>query len=139
MNVLKVGTNCYPVESIAAASDLYARLRDESGEGASSWRDGELVFNGTRYRISYNGKVWNAGPFMSGARPVFDPYADPIVAPAVPLSAVRVRHLLHNDVDALVDLYRAEFPNGRIKDPAYYELMAQQLTRKARQSQKGAR
>jgi len=47
------------------ASKIYSELRDASGEGASTWRDGS--WNG--HRISYNGKVW----FDDAV--VFNPYS----------------------------------------------------------------
>jgi hypothetical protein len=56
---------------------------------------------------------------------------------ALPLSVGRIRELLHNDPEALVALYRTEFPNGRIASAQYYEQMADQLTRKARAVQRG--
>jgi len=40
----------------AEASAIYCKLRDDSGEGASTFPDGK--WNGNR--ISYNGRVWNA-------------------------------------------------------------------------------
>lgn len=47
--------------------EAYAKVRDESGEGASTFPDGELL--GQRhYRISYNGKVWD------GDECVYNPY-----------------------------------------------------------------
>ena len=42
------------VTDIAAASAAYCQLRDESGEGASTWPKGRVGL----HRISYNGKVW---------------------------------------------------------------------------------
>ena len=47
--------------SLSDAATLFEHLRDESGEGASSWPDGRVVNreSGERFRISYNGRVWN--------------------------------------------------------------------------------
>jgi hypothetical protein len=46
--------------SIAAAVDHYCALRDDSGEGASTWPDGTVWEPcGPRLRISYNGRVWH--------------------------------------------------------------------------------
>ena len=48
------------VASIAEAQEVYARLRDESGEGASKFPDGRIESDdGRRLRISYNGRVWD--------------------------------------------------------------------------------
>lgn len=40
----------------AAASAAYCALRDDSGEGASTFPNG--IWNG--HKISYNGRVWRA-------------------------------------------------------------------------------
>jgi len=47
-------------ESIDEAVVAYETLRDGSGEGASTFADGELIETGggKRYRISYNGRTW---------------------------------------------------------------------------------
>lgn len=52
------------------ASKVYCQVRDESGEGASTFPDG-LVFgsNSLAYTISYNGKVWLRDEV------VYNPYA----------------------------------------------------------------
>lgn len=52
---LKVGTRVkHAVSDLAEASRIYQALRDQSGEGASTWPDGSVG----RYRISFNGRVW---------------------------------------------------------------------------------
>lgn len=43
------------VTSLAEASRIYGELRDESGEGFSTFPDGRVG----HYRISYNGRVWD--------------------------------------------------------------------------------
>lgn len=48
----------YPVFDFADASGLYSKLRDESGEGASTWPNGKLRLDGVDYVISYNGRIW---------------------------------------------------------------------------------
>lgn len=40
----------------------------------------------------------------------------------------KIRDLLHNDTDALVALYRATFPDGKLPD-SHYEKMAAMLSR----------
>ena len=53
------------INSLAAASVEYQRLRDASGEGASTWPTGRVrTASGQVYTITYNGRVW------SGSRPV---------------------------------------------------------------------
>lgn len=46
------------VETLEEASAVYERLREESGEGASTFPDGRITGG---YRISYNGRVWRNG------------------------------------------------------------------------------
>jgi len=68
---LKIGKrHLIEVTSLAEASRIYCELRDESGEGSSTWPEGQVG----QHRISYNGKVW-LGKWESSATPVFDPYA----------------------------------------------------------------
>lgn len=52
-----------PVSSLAEASAIYQRLRDESGEGASTFPFGKVhdAGGGANYVISYNGRVWRGG------------------------------------------------------------------------------
>lgn len=54
----------YDVASIADASRLYQRLRDESGLGASRWPHGQLS-NGMY--VSYNGRVWRDDVLIADA------------------------------------------------------------------------
>lgn len=57
--------------SAAEASKIYSDMRDQSGEGASTFAEGEWQGN----RISYNGKVWaGAGDWNAGDKPIYDPY-----------------------------------------------------------------
>lgn len=59
---LKIGRRLsLQVSSPEEASKEYSRLRDQSGEGASTWPDGKLS-NGMV--VSYNGRVWT-GPYKS--------------------------------------------------------------------------
>lgn len=46
------------VASIAEAVKLFSKERDDSFEGASTWPDGVIKDGKTKYRISYNGRVW---------------------------------------------------------------------------------
>lgn len=72
MTTLKIGRR-HKIEAsnAAEASAIYCKLRDESGEGASTWPDGKFG----NLHISYNGKVWT-GKFSDPNRAlVFNPYA----------------------------------------------------------------
>jgi hypothetical protein len=72
---LRIGRRAVvPVLSIEDASFTYAQLRDQSGEGGSTWPDGKLSIGRDRYRISYDAKVWHDRPWQSGDVPVFNPY-----------------------------------------------------------------
>lgn len=59
---MKIGTRMYEVTDELQAVVLYERLRDESGEGASTWPFAKL-YVGKRQtaEISYNGRVWPVG------------------------------------------------------------------------------
>lgn len=67
------------LESVAHASALYCALRDESGEGASTFPEAALFTRGTfgrtepLGRISYNGRVWSPEPWTADATPISDP------------------------------------------------------------------
>lgn len=43
------------------AVETYSRLRDESGEGTSTWPDGKVG----HLRISYNSRVWDGKQALS--------------------------------------------------------------------------
>lgn len=48
------------VPTLAVAVAVFDRVRDESGEGASTFPDGKLNGDdGRALRISYNGRVWD--------------------------------------------------------------------------------
>jgi hypothetical protein len=54
--ILRIGRrHRLEVTSLAEASRIYGELRDDSGEGASTFPDGRVG----HYRISYNGRVWD--------------------------------------------------------------------------------
>lgn len=47
------------VATLADAVRIYEGARDGSGEGASTFADGEVIADdGARVRISYNGRCW---------------------------------------------------------------------------------
>jgi hypothetical protein len=62
------------VRDHAGASRLYGERRDDSGEGASTFHDGEVVDDAGRVvaRISYNGRVWAPGAYDPAATPLWD-------------------------------------------------------------------
>lgn len=63
------------VLSLEDASMQYSAARDASGEGGSTFPEGRLTLGGRKYRVSYNGKVWEGSrPWQSGDVPVFSPY-----------------------------------------------------------------
>ena len=67
----------WPDENVrdhATASRLYGERRDESGEGASTFHDGELVDDAGKPigRISYNGRIWGPGAWDPTATPIWD-------------------------------------------------------------------
>jgi hypothetical protein len=59
---LSIGRHKYAVAGIDEASNLYQRLRDQSGLGASRWPQGRLS-NGLT--ISLNGRVWRGEELVS--------------------------------------------------------------------------
>ena len=52
-----------PCESLAEASAAYCAVRDESGEGSSTFPNGIVIVDGGAQRlvVSYNGKIWANG------------------------------------------------------------------------------
>ena len=63
------------VLSIEDASCQYAQLRDESGEGGSTFPAGVLTIDGKRLHVSYNAKVWaDKDASTRGDKPLFNPY-----------------------------------------------------------------
>lgn len=69
LTIGKRGT--YPVESLAEASTIYAQKRDASGQGYKSFPEGTITPGD--FRVSYNGRVWPAGPWAQGVQPLYDP------------------------------------------------------------------
>ena len=63
-----------PVDSLEHASRVYCKVRDDSGEGASTFMDGRVLGDGREYHISYNGKVWNSPGSWEFEKPVLNPY-----------------------------------------------------------------
>lgn len=59
--------------NFADASAKYSEVRDASGEGGSTFRDGVVIQDGKPVaRISYNGRIWPLGEWVPGDKPLFD-------------------------------------------------------------------
>jgi hypothetical protein len=56
---LRIGRKQHVVGSLRAAVTLHAELRDDSGMGARDWPLCSVTVDGKRYRLSYNGRVWD--------------------------------------------------------------------------------
>jgi hypothetical protein len=56
---LRIGRrSSHDVATLAEASAIYGRERDLSGEGGSTFPDGIITDGKVRYRVSYNGRIW---------------------------------------------------------------------------------
>ena len=62
------------VESLAAAQLKFCKMREESGDGASTFPDGKVKAEGKAYRISYNGRLWDGDSQIAEA-PDYAAYA----------------------------------------------------------------
>lgn len=87
MMILAIGNRTtLNVRDFAHASAEYARERDASGEGASTFPAGRIMQSGRKIaRLSYNGRVWGPKP-VDGERPLYDPagfHGDPQDLPRV--------------------------------------------------------
>lgn len=62
------------VRNYQEASDLYSERRDLSGEGASTFNDGQICnAKGDRIaRVSYNGRIWGIDDWKPGREPLWD-------------------------------------------------------------------
>lgn len=66
--VLKIrGEKPFKVATLADASAIYQRYRDESGEGASTFPDGKLAVGARSLKISYNGRIWDGETLVQEA------------------------------------------------------------------------
>jgi hypothetical protein len=62
------------VRDLAHASEVYARERDESGEGASTFPNGRIMKGGRKIaNVSYNARVWPKEGTGPGFTPLYDP------------------------------------------------------------------
>lgn len=71
---MKIKRRTYHPATLAEASSIYCTLRDESGEGASTFRETEVVDQDGKFvaRISYNGRVWANREWTSGEQPILE-------------------------------------------------------------------
>jgi hypothetical protein len=60
------------VADLREASALYQQLRDDSGEGCSTFPDAFVTRGPSVYRISYNGRVWLGSKAYAGQRPILE-------------------------------------------------------------------
>ena len=68
------GHGRFEVADLAEASLVYQRVRDESGEGGSTFGPGRIVGAAGPHYVSYNGRVWRGRPqdWQAGAVPVME-------------------------------------------------------------------
>lgn len=71
---LTIGRKSFQVASLAEASATYERARDASGKGYQSFPTGKITPGD--FSVSYNGKVWPAGPWAPGRTPLYVPDYD---------------------------------------------------------------
>lgn len=75
---LKVKGRTYSCETLKDCSKIFCAMRDQSGEGASTFPDGRIFENGKRIaRVSYNGRVWAGAKYDANATPIYDNRYDP--------------------------------------------------------------
>ncbi|MHA6767672.1 hypothetical protein [Sphingobium ummariense] len=71
--VRQAGFPDLPARDWAEVSCCYGERRDRSGLGASEFPEGEIIIGDTVIaRISYNGRIWLAGPWRPGDKPLYD-------------------------------------------------------------------
>ena len=67
-HTLHIGRTAIQVCDLADASCAYQNRRDDSRKGAATFPDGRVCIDGTQYRISYNGRVWNGAAIVLEAQ-----------------------------------------------------------------------
>lgn len=76
---IKVRQKTYTALTLEEISKQYAELRDESGEGGTTWRPVNITDDSGNVVgfLSYNAKVWSGSIDNSaGATCLFNPYAE---------------------------------------------------------------
>jgi hypothetical protein len=56
---IKIGRDMFPVSSLKEAVGCWVAARDSYGWGASDSPSVTVTFGKAKYRISFNGRVWN--------------------------------------------------------------------------------
>jgi hypothetical protein len=77
------GDQSHPVDSIEDASRKWEAFRDKSGAGVSEVGNGVVVVDQTGKEValvSYNGRVWEPGPYKSGRTPLYVPDGERVSA-----------------------------------------------------------
>lgn|GEM_PF-5873491 len=57
--ILKIGKSENVFSTMKDAVDFHNMLRESSNAGASEWPKCSLQFGANKYRVSYNGRVWD--------------------------------------------------------------------------------
>jgi hypothetical protein len=60
-NAVKIGPDYFPISTLREARDAWVACRDQNGWGASESPLVTACVDRKLYRISYNGRVWDAG------------------------------------------------------------------------------
>lgn len=74
---IRVGGRRLPFLGIRETSEVYRETIERLGLGGSQTPaceilDGDMVVA----HVSYNGRVWAGSSWVSGAKPIYDPYAN---------------------------------------------------------------
>jgi hypothetical protein len=74
---LKIGKFTATVNSFQEASNLFAQKRDymagQLGLSRKDIPDGKLTDGSKKYRISYNGRIWENAKYTPSEEPVYSP------------------------------------------------------------------
>ncbi len=69
----KIRSVTHKAETLKELSEAYCRVRDDSGEGMSTFRNAIVKQNGKVVGyISYNGRIWPGTTYQAGAIPLYD-------------------------------------------------------------------
>lgn len=73
---VRVGGRLLPFVGLKETSQVYRETIDRLGLGASQTPSCEILDGETVVaHVSYNGRVWAGAKWISGATPLYDPYA----------------------------------------------------------------
>lgn len=69
----KLRGKTYTATTLAGISAIYCLLRDESGEGGSTFPSPSIKQNGKiTCRFSYNGRIWPLADWTADLQPIYD-------------------------------------------------------------------